>query len=127
MKYIKKYEDLINNFTPLDDEKRIYYKIHVDNSIRKLEIALDKLGIKKMFYRFFDYESDYYKQKIENNAVIYLLIDFYINENGIADNNIEIVTDESEVDPKYDNFHDRNYGGEIFVTDQDVESNKYNL
>lgn len=127
MRYIKTYEDLINNFIPLDDEKRIYYKIHTNNSIRKLEIALDKLGIKKMFYRFFNHDSDIYKRTIENNAIIYLLIDFYTNKNGAIDNKIEIITDEVEVDPKFYNFNNRKYGGEIFVTDQDVEANKYNL
>jgi hypothetical protein len=110
-----------DTYTPLTSfklskEDKIYYKLHVDNSIRKFEIALDKLGIKKMVYRFFEFDLDKYRNKIEDNSVIYILIDFF------GDNyNLDLIVN----DPKNDN--DIKFGGEVFVTDNEIDAKKYNI
>jgi len=107
-----------DTFTPLTSFKlskndSVYYKLNVNNSIRKFEIILDKLGIKKMVYRFFDFDLDKYKKKIEDNSVIYILIDFFGDEYDL-----ELIT----VEPKSEK-----YGGEVSAEDYEVRANKFNL
>ena len=113
-----------DTYTPLTSFKlskkdKVYYKLNVDNSIRKFEIILDKLGIKKMVYRFFDFDLDKYRNKIEDNSVIYILIDFFGD-----DYDLDLIVD----DPKNDNDSNiRKYGGEVFVDDLEVDAKKYNI
>ena len=96
-------------------EDRIYYKLHIDNSFKKFEIILDKLGIKKMVYMEFGHDVDNYRKYVENNAVIYLLIDFFKSDVKNDDFQIEIVTDENDINSNDDLFQGRLYGGEVFA------------
>ena len=122
MKTFEKFIENQDNFIPLNMSlDRMYYKVHIDKSIDKLNTALNKLGILKKFY-------DYYIIKkaidrfVENN-VIYLLIDFYDH----GDYDIDVITDYAHINTQYDNIYGRKYGGEIFVKDYEIEASKYNL
>ena len=121
---IRRFNESQDTYTPLTSFKlskkdKVYYKLNVDNSIRKFEIILDKLGIKKMVYRFFDFDLDKYRNKIEDNSVIYILIDFFGD-----DYDLDLIVD----DPKNDNDSNiRKYGGEVFVDDLEVDAKKYNI
>lgn len=55
--------------TELPEDVQTYYKINMDKSIDKFNIALEKLEMKTLFYEFFN-EDD-----IPLKDVIYLIID----------------------------------------------------
>ena len=124
------------NFTPLSQHgdnstKRIYYKIYSYKSIQKFNIALDKLGIKNLFYKHYNEDelNDILEYDELVDGVVYLLIDFFDNGdplfNDIVD--FEIITNDESVNPQYDNFYGRDYGGEIYIDDYELGANKYNL
>ena len=115
---IKRFNENQDTFRPLKvEDERVYYKLHVDNSIRKFEIILDKLGIKKWLFREYGYDIENYRKYIENNSVIYLLIDFFDSDVKKNDSQIEIITDENLMN-HLKNREDflREYGGEVFAT-----------
>lgn len=63
---------------PESEEANIYYKIKMDKSIDKFNIALEKLNMKSLFYEFFD------KSDVPESDIIYLIIDgnvFYLDDN----------------------------------------------
>lgn len=104
MKIKRFYEQ--DTFLPVRDQQRVYYKLHVDNSITNFEIILTKLEIKRMFDRYNNFDLEKYRQKIENNVIVYLVIDFFDKNKGY---NIQLVTDENQIDKNL------NYGGEVFA------------
>jgi len=93
-------------FLPVRDQQRVYYKLNVNNSITNFEIILTKLEIKRMFDRYNNFDLEKYRQKIENNVIVYLVIDFFDKNKGY---NIQLVTDENQIDKNL------NYGGEVFI------------
>jgi hypothetical protein len=120
---ILRFNENQDTFRPLKvEDKRIYYKIHVDNSFRKFEVALDKLGIRKMVKSYYDFDDTYINNIIENNIDVYVFIDFFKNRIGQDDYEICVTSDQPGRDiEKYIN------GGEVFSSDYEVAANKYNL
>jgi len=63
--------------TDLPPDIQTHYKINIDKSIEKFNIALEKLDMKVLFYDFFKEED------IPLLDVVYLIIDgdvFYLND-----------------------------------------------
>jgi len=63
--------------TDLPPDIQTYYKINMDKSIDKFNIALEKLDMKELFYDFFN-END-----VPLSDIVYLIIDgdvFYLND-----------------------------------------------
>jgi len=109
MKHLKIFESKTDTFLPIPEttKSRIYYKIYVDKSIDKFNIALDKLGIKSVFY---DNLNTSLKKIVKNNIIYLVIIDnisFFIEKNFDLNGFV--------------------YCGEIYIDDYEVDSNKYNL
>ena len=108
MKYIKLFES--DDFLPLPETKNfsIYYDIYSEKSVEKFDIALEKLGVKNAFY------DNIFKlpKVVKKSGVCYLLIDdweFYVFD-------------------KIPTHHDKwIYGGEIHISEYDLNVKKYNL
>jgi hypothetical protein len=124
MKYIKTYEGL--------DLKGKYYKIHVRKSLERFDIALEKMGVKEMFYINWSLEKiedifDENQKTILDNDIIYFLIinDYtYLYRNSLYEINKvyqDIISSSGVIAKKLE------YGGEIFVEDYEIDSRKYNL
>jgi hypothetical protein len=86
---------------------KFYYSIHMEKSIIKFNIALEKLKIKEKFYNYLG-END-----IPNADIVYLIFD----DKGFS---VEEFVD----------FDSQNYYkdmGDIYVEDWEVSAIKYNL
>jgi len=123
------FENFKNTFIPINMNglERIYYKIKIDNSIKKLDFALDKLKLKNLFYQ--DYNLFHTLKIIDGVDIIYLLFDRY--EDGSW--SFDIITDENFINKmnftttsEYD-IYGRTFGGEINVTNKDIKLNQFNL
>jgi len=95
------------------DDERVYYKIKVDNSIRKFDIALNKLGLKKAVYRYYGFNIEYFRYCIEDNIIIYLNIT--LNNSNMEFNILGMPIE------GYTNK------GDVYVEDYELNANKYNL
>jgi len=109
MKYLKKFESKSESFEPIPiiHKFSIYYKIYVDKSIDKFDIALTKLGIKSFFY---DNYSGSLRKIIKNDIINLVIIDnftFFIE--------------------KAFDLNSFDYYGEIHIDEYEVDSKKYNL
>jgi hypothetical protein len=111
---IKKYYENSLTFEPLKvDDEFVYYELQVDNSIRKFELALDKIGVRNAFERYYNFDLNAYKWKIEKNIIIYLNIT--IEEKNIMFNLL---------DEPFTGYH---YKGYVKIEDYELDSDKYNL
>lgn len=122
MKYIRTFESM-NEIIPIPKESKndflIYYKIHSDKSIEKLNVALDKLNIKDEVYKYYTFMETLMK-KVLKTDVVYLCIDTtYIHQ---ILNTVDEIKEEF-----YGKFDDFIFGGDIYVEDYEVDSKKYNL
>ena len=97
-----------NNFKKIPkSEANCYYIIHMEKSIEKFNIALDKLKFKNEFYKYFD------ETNIPISDKLYLIFEdttFYINDN-LSSNEL-----------LYSKYY-----GQIYVSDLEVYTQKYNL
>ena len=108
MKYIKLFEST---------DTIIYYKIEVKKSMDRLNIALDKLGLKDAFY---------YKKRNEILVTVNFYNIIYLIVRVIGNS----ILFDAEVSPDdIRTIYDDNieYGGEIKIEDYEVSANKYNL
>jgi len=120
---IKKFNESTDTFKPLKvEDKKIYYKIKVDNSFIKFEIALDKLGIKKMVMSHYDFDNTYIKDIIANNVYVYVFIDFF--KNRLGQDTYEICVQDRIFDTEIKTYTN---GGDVFVSDYELAAKKYNL
>lgn len=112
---IKRFNENTSTFEPLKiDDEHVYYEIQVDNSFRKFELALDKIGIKKAFNRYYQFDIiGYFKSTVENNIVLFLNITII---NGRLDFNLMRTPS-----PGYVNK------GHIKVEDYELNANKFNV
>ena len=122
MKHIKTYE---NNFIPIpfhDDNVRLYYKIYTLKDINRFNIILDKLKIRNDFYREYN-DIKYVKNILNKSKSTYLLVDKFDNQLVV-----ELLNDVTNwMINNADSFYDRDFGGDIFLSDYEMTSNKYNL
>lgn len=114
---IKRFNESQDTFEPLKiDDEKVYYKIIVNNSVRIFDIALDKLELKKAVYRYYKYDINNFKNKIENNSIVYLNITFNKGKYAHIDFNIS--------ESPFDSYINK---GEIKVEDYELNAKKFNL
>lgn len=102
MKHLKIYEDYI---TIPDDCNDSYYVIHMDKSIEKFNFALKKINFYDEFYDYLDEED------IPNKKVVYIVFE----DDGFSiDDNIKPYSDYTKL-------------GDIFVSDLDIQTSKFNI
>ena len=128
---IKKFESFINP----EGNNTIYYTLHIDGSWDKFLIALDKLGLREQFLNDWEIEdmsdlSDINAEYLKNDTIVFLIRNdefFYIR--NTIDEYYEkkypgkIILGLSSI-MKHEKVIN---GGDIYVEDWEVTSNKYNL
>jgi len=105
-------ENLTFKHLKADDEK-VYYKIQVNNSIKRLDVALNKLGLKKAFYRYYEFDINKFDYLIADGVVVYLHI-------VLTGGNLVFTISYNPM-PSYTN------NGEVMVEDYEVDAIKYNV
>lgn len=102
MKHLKKFENYI--VVP-DNCNNSYYAIHMDKSIEKFNLALKKIN----FYdEFYDYLVE---EDIPNKKVAYIIFE---DDGFFIDDIIKPYSDYTKL-------------GDVFVSDLDIQINKFNI
>jgi hypothetical protein len=132
MRYIKHFDK--SSFKPIPINKHdviIYYKLNIDKSVIKFNVALDKLGVKDFFYSNWinidqQYEQTFFDEEMSKFDVIYLSVDYgndtidYFKNKPYNDTLLSL-RDEDDRDVNII------YGGEISIPDFYVDKEVYNL
>jgi hypothetical protein len=119
MKHLKTFEVKEESISLPDNDIK-YYKIEVKKSIDRFNIALDKIGVRELFYD--DFNIRQFEYVIIKNDIIYFIIDAVDSiEYGY---NFKIEEKFSNLKKFYDEI---NFGGVITIEDYEVAANKYNL
>jgi len=132
MKYLKSFENKDKFITITQKNKycrNIYFYLLYVDSIEKFNFALDKIGIKDDFYGDIWSEQNhidiYITPKLEQKK-LYLSVDYWsgtfeVFDHEPSDYELLAMRDDDEKNCKII------YGGEVHVSDLDLDLNKYNL
>lgn len=126
-KFFTESKKYIKNFNESSENENIgkYYKIFIDGSLEKFEIALKKLGYYKQFC--YDWGIELYPEDIMPENLEYFENDIvYLSVRKIPSpwQRMQFGVN-NEWNTNYDDYY--KYAGEVHIKDYEIMAKKYNL